>query len=74
MGGAAAGGIATAGAVGASAAVGATLAGFVTKEAVGDISEEKVRDMYRRSFRTGPKTGREEKSRETDLFEVEVKK
>ena len=52
MGAGAASGIATAGAVGASAAVGATLLGFVTKEAVKDMSEEQVREMYRRSFRT----------------------
>lgn len=67
MGGAAASGIATAGAVGASAAVGATVAGFVTKENV-----EKVREMYRKSFRKGTKTGRAEKSRESDMLGAEL--
>lgn len=53
MGGAAVGGIAAAGTVGASALAGATLAGFVTKETVGDMPEEEVREMYRTAFRTG---------------------
>ncbi|MCJ1269198.1 hypothetical protein MMC22_009087 [Lobaria immixta] len=54
MGGAAVGGIAAAGTVGASAVAGATLAGLVTKETVGDMTEERVREMYRTAFRTGP--------------------
>lgn len=55
MGGAAASGIFAVGAVGATAAAGATLAEFVTSEAVGDITEEQIREMYEKAFRRGPK-------------------
>lgn len=54
MGGAAVGGIVAAGTVGASAVAGATLAGFVTKKTVGNMTEEKVREMYGEAFRRGP--------------------
>lgn len=54
MGGAAASGITAVGAVGASVAAGATLVGFVTKDSVGDMPAETVRDMYQKAFRRGP--------------------
>lgn len=55
MGGAAVGGIVAAGTVGASAVAGATLAGFATKKSVGNMTEDKVREMYGEAFRKGPK-------------------
>lgn len=54
MGGAAASGIVAAGAVGAGVAAGATVAGFVTKDMVGNMTEEQVREMYDRAFLRGP--------------------
>lgn len=53
MGGAVASGITAAGAVGASVAAGATLFGLVTKDSVGDMPADNVRDMYKNAFRRG---------------------
>ena len=51
MGGAAVGGVVATGTVGASAVAGATLAEFVTKKKVGNMT---VREMYGKAFRKGP--------------------